>query len=140
MEEAIPVAHGWSARKLTHAEARMEQRLYWSGKSVAERLAAMTELTRRMYRMRGIDLDEFQTDVTARRVLAAAKVEYAVVGGVAVNAHGYVRATNDLDVFIRPTEENARAAFEALSELGVPLGGLQPVDLLDDEIEFLVRP
>ena len=34
---------------------------------------------------------------------AAAKVEYAVVGGVAVNAHGYVRATNDLDVFY-PTD------------------------------------
>jgi hypothetical protein len=64
---------------------------------------------------------------------AAAKVEYAVVGGVAVNAHGYVRATNDLDIFIRPTEENARAAFDALLTLGVPLDGLQPGDLLDDE-------
>jgi len=27
----------------------------------------------------------------------AAKVDYAVVGGVAVIAHGYVRTTNDLD-------------------------------------------
>jgi hypothetical protein len=55
---------------------------------------------------------------------AAAKVEYAVVGGVAVNAHGYVRATQDMDVFIRPTVENARAAFEALRAMGVPLEGL----------------
>jgi hypothetical protein len=65
--------------------------------------------------------------------LHAAKVDYAVVGGVAVNAHGYLRATNDLDVFIRPTEDNARAAFQALLGLGVPLAGLQPADLLDDE-------
>lgn len=63
----------------------------------------------------------------------AADVEYAVVGGVAVNAHGYVRATNDLDLFIRPTEENAQAAYDALLGLGVSLEGLGPMDLLDDE-------
>jgi hypothetical protein len=44
-----------------------------------------------------------------------------------------VRATNDLNIFIRPTEENAQAAFNALLELGVPLGELQPSDLLDDQ-------
>ena len=66
----------------------------------------------------------------------AAKVEYAIVGGVAVNTHGYLRATNDLDIFIRPTEENARAAFSALLALGVPLGELQPSDLLNDEDNF----
>ena len=63
----------------------------------------------------------------------AAHVAYAVVGGVAVNLHGYVRATNDLDIFIRRTEENARAAFAALQELGAPLDALDPTDLLDDE-------
>ena len=71
---------------------------------------------------------------------AAAKVEYAVVGGVAVNAHGYVRATNDLDVFIRPTEENARAAFEALRAMGVALEGLEPGDLLSEEENLRFGP
>jgi hypothetical protein len=70
----------------------------------------------------------------------AAKVEYAVVGGVAVNAHGYVRATNDLDIFIRPTEDNARAAFNALLALGVPLEGLTHTDLLDDEENLRFGP
>jgi hypothetical protein len=55
-------------RKLSHDAARMEQHLYWSGKSVAERLAAATELTRRMYKMRGIDLDERKADFTPSRV------------------------------------------------------------------------
>jgi hypothetical protein len=64
---------------------------------------------------------------------AAARVEYAVVGGVAVNMYGYVRATNDLDLFIRPTEENARAAFAALREAGAPLDGLEPNDLLVED-------
>src|SRR6185312_6719530 len=71
---------------------------------------------------------------------AAAKVEFAVVGGVAVNLHGYVRATNDLDIFIRPTPENARAAFSALLALGVPLQGLEPDDLLDDEENLRFGP
>src|ERR1035438_6865485 len=70
----------------------------------------------------------------------AAKVEYAVVGGVAVNAHGYVRATNDLDIFIRPTEDNARAVFNALLALGVPLEGLTPSDLLNDEQNLRFGP
>jgi hypothetical protein len=70
----------------------------------------------------------------------AANVEYVVVGGVAVNVHGYLRATNDLDIFIRPTEKNARAAFKTLEGLGVPLEGLEPTDLLDDEANFRFGP
>ena len=70
----------------------------------------------------------------------AAHVEYVVVGGVAVNAYGYSRATSDLDVFIRPTEENARAAFAALRELGVPLDGYEASDLLDDEQNLRFGP
>jgi hypothetical protein len=73
-----------------------------------------------------------EKQISLLAAFAAAGVEFAVVGGVAVNAHGYVRATNDLDIFIRPTEANARAAFEALLGLGVPLEGLKPDDLLDD--------
>ena len=83
-------------------------------------------------------MNEKQISVFA--AFLAAKVEYAVVGGAAVNAHGYVRATNDLDVFIRPTEENARAADAALVALGAPLDGVEPNDLLDDEQHFRFGP
>ena len=81
-----------------------------------------------------------EKQISLLAAFAAAKVEYAVVGGVAVNAHGYVRATHDLDIFIRPTEENARAAFSALLALGVPLEGLEPADLLDDEENLRFGP
>lgn len=70
----------------------------------------------------------------------AAGVEFAVVGGVAVNMHGYARATFDLDVFIRPTLENAELAFGALRDAGVPLDGLEPADLLDDEDNLRFGP
>ena len=83
-------------------------------------------------------MNKKQTSLLA--AFAATGVEYAVVGGVAVNAHGYVRATHDLDIFIRPTIENARAAFKALLALGVPLEGLDPGDLLNDEENLRFGP
>jgi hypothetical protein len=59
-----------------------------------------------------------------------------IVGGVAVIAHGFVRNTRDLDLFIRPTVENAAAAHRALSALGAPLENIDPTDLLNDEEHF----
>jgi hypothetical protein len=55
-------------RKLTPEQARNEQRLYWSRRSPAERLAAATALTQRSYSLLGIDLDERKADLTPRRV------------------------------------------------------------------------
>lgn len=55
-------------RKLTHEQARQEQAVYWSKKTIAERLAAMTALNQRMVAMRGIDIDEQETDFTPCRV------------------------------------------------------------------------
>ncbi len=81
-----------------------------------------------------------EKQISLLAAFVACKVDYAVVGGVAVNAHGYVRATNDLDLFIRPTEENARAAYNALLSLGVPLEGVQPNDLLNDEENLRFGP
>ena len=59
---------GLMVRRLSHAEARMEQRLYWSGKSIPERLAAMTALNKQMCAMRGIAYDEQEADLTPRRI------------------------------------------------------------------------
>ncbi len=42
------------------------------------------------------------------------RVEYVVIGGVAMNLHGLVRATEDLDVFVRPEPENIEALRRAL--------------------------
>ena len=51
------------------------------------------------------------------RVLAAleeAQVDYVVIGGVAVNFHGIVRATEDLDVFVKPDADNVARLRAAL--------------------------
>jgi uncharacterized nucleotidyltransferase DUF6036 len=52
------------------------------------------------------------------RVLAAHQVEYVVIGGLAVQAHGHPRTTQDLDLVPEPTPENRRRLLAALSELG----------------------
>ena len=45
-------------------------------------------------------------------------VRYLVVGGHAVAAHGYPRATQDIDLVVALDEKNALEAVEALLELG----------------------
>jgi hypothetical protein len=52
------------------------------------------------------------------RALNASEVEYLVAGGLAVNAHGYVRATRDIDLIIGLEPENARRGLEALLGIG----------------------
>ncbi len=49
--------------------------------------------------------------------LGAHRVEYVVVGGIAVQVHGHVRMTNDLDLIPAPTPENLTRLAEALTEL-----------------------
>ena len=49
--------------------------------------------------------------------LADAGVEFVIVGGFAVIAHGYVRATKDLDVVPAPTPENYERVAALLREL-----------------------
>ena len=51
----------------------------------------------------------------------ASGVEFLVVGAHALAVHGHVRATKDLDVWIRPSNENASRVFTALTRFGAPL-------------------
>jgi hypothetical protein len=68
------------------------------------------------------------------------RVEYLTIGGVAVNVHGHVRNTRDVDILIEWTAENMRRLAAALRELEAKLFGvdadllgvdpLDPADLL----------
>lgn len=46
------------------------------------------------------------------------RVRYLVAGGLAVNAHGYIRLTMDIDIVLALDNDNIHSAFRALSELG----------------------
>jgi hypothetical protein len=45
---------------------------------------------------------------------------FVIVGAYAMAAHGRPRATQDIDVFIEPSTENAERVAQALDEFGYP--------------------
>ncbi len=48
-------------------------------------------------------------------------VDFVLVGGWALALHGYARGTDDMDLFVRPSPENARRVFAALATFGAPV-------------------
>ncbi|MDO8501618.1 MAG: hypothetical protein Q7S20_07220 [Gemmatimonadaceae bacterium] len=59
----------------------------------------------------------------------ARRVDYLLVGAYAVAVHGLPRATGDIDLWVRATLDNAKAAWRALEDFGAPLDRLTPADL-----------
>lgn len=52
------------------------------------------------------------------------RVEFLLIGGHAIAAHGFVRYTDDIDFLVRPTVDNAKRLWSALVEFGAPLENL----------------
>ena len=55
---------------------------------------------------------------TVCAALNRARANYVVIGGIACILHGYARATEDIDILIERTEENAGRVLKALAALG----------------------
>jgi len=52
------------------------------------------------------------------RLLRAERVDYLLVGGWAVIYHGYARPTNDFDIWIAVSEENAQRVARVFRKFG----------------------
>ena len=65
---------------------------------------------------------------------AARDVRFLIVGGYAVAAHGLPRYTQDLDVWVRVDDANARLIVAALEDFGFGGLGLAVGDFLDDDV------
>lgn len=68
------------------------------------------------------------------RSLNDRNVDYVIIGAAAFPVHGYARATFDIDIFIRPTSENAERTFEALCAFGYDVTDLTADDLLHKKV------
>jgi hypothetical protein len=69
---------------------------------------------------------------TLLRTLVEHQVQFVVVGGLAVAAHGYPRATKALDVVPQPERANRQRLFAALTSLGaepIEVGDFRPDEL-----------
>jgi hypothetical protein len=70
----------------------------------------------------------------AERIFAtldAHRVEYVVIGGIAVQVHGHVRMTNDIDLIPSPTPQNLEHLASALEQLEARVlnAGSEPLEI-----------
>lgn len=72
------------------------------------------------------------------RTFAEEGVEYLVVGGYAVIHHSQPRYTKDLDLWIRPTTENARRVSKAFARFGIPLIEVTESDFAEEGLQFAI--
>jgi hypothetical protein len=66
------------------------------------------------------------------------QAEFLVVGAYAMAAHGFPRATGDIDLWVRPTPANAEKVWKALEVFGSPLFNLTKQDLCDPGMVFQI--
>jgi hypothetical protein len=62
-------------------------------------------------------------------LLSVHEVEFVIVGAYALALHGAPRFTGDLDVLVKPTEENGRRLIAAVSAFGFPTEAFTPADI-----------
>jgi len=55
------------------------------------------------------------------RILSEEGVSFLLVGAYALAAHGYLRATMDIDIWVMPSPRNAETVLRALKRFGAPL-------------------
>ncbi|MEO7361977.1 MAG: hypothetical protein ABI120_16720 [Gemmatimonadaceae bacterium] len=76
--------------------------------------------------------------------LLDAKARFLIVGAHALAVHGVPRGTQDLDVWIDPTEENVARVWQALTAFGAPAAalGISRSDLLSPDmvVQFGLPP
>jgi hypothetical protein len=75
------------------------------------------------------------------------RVRYLVAGGLAVNAHGYLRFTRDVDLVIQLDPDNVIAAFRAMEgwcdahpDTPVDVFVTEPFDFDEEYARALVKP
>jgi len=66
-------------------------------------------------------------------LLNSNRVEYVIVGGIAVGHHGWPRYTKDIDILIRADTGNVQRLLKALDEFGFGSLGLKAKDFIEPD-------
>ena len=72
------------------------------------------------------------------QALVDEKVRFLLVGAYALAAHGYPRATMDVDIWVMPGPDNADAVLRAIRRFGAPLHDLTKADLEKEGTVFQI--
>jgi hypothetical protein len=101
----------------------------WMNYSPEERIEAVWTLTKLCLTWNNQLSDDEPRLERTLRTLNDEGVEYLIVGAHALAVYGHVRATKDLDVWVRANGENAIKLIAALRSFGAPLLDLTSEDL-----------
>ncbi|HEY0108169.1 MAG TPA: hypothetical protein VGB67_01010, partial [Fibrella sp.] len=98
-------------------------------KPLLDRFVGLMQVANAFYRGNSANppksMDISQSDVQSLfRSLNRFGVQYLLVGGMANIVHGYIRATEDLDLWIRADDANKAGLVQALAENNVAGAGL----------------
>lgn len=67
-----------------------------------------------------------------------AEIDFLLVGAYAMAAHGYPRATGDIDLWVRADKATAPKVYRAIAEFGAPVEGLDVADFSKPGIVFQI--
>jgi hypothetical protein len=73
-------------------------------------------------------------------LLVKNKVDFMIIGGYSVIYYGYNRGTGDLDLWLKPDNENKIKVLKALRKFGiksVDLNKLEKIDFTDTNVFFI---
>lgn len=62
------------------------------------------------------------------------EVDFIIVGAYALAAHGFPRATGDIDIWVRNSFENAQKTMRALTKFGAPISHLSEQDFTAPDV------
>ncbi|MFK5924901.1 MAG: hypothetical protein QM496_22200 [Verrucomicrobiota bacterium] len=71
-------------------------------------------------------------------IFAEEKVEYLIVGGYAVIHYTQPRYTKDIDLWIKPSVENALRVARAFRQFGVPLIEVTQQDFESEGLQYVI--
>ena len=72
------------------------------------------------------------------QLLLEEQVDFILVGAYALAAHGYPRATGDIDIWVRADEINSINIYKALERFGAPLDQITVNDFANEGIVFQI--
>ncbi|MDX6381810.1 MAG: hypothetical protein QOI57_2834 [Rubrobacteraceae bacterium] len=81
--------------------------------------------------MSGLSREKRLLNPDYRDILSAfteESVEYLLVGAYALAVHGHVRATGDIDLWVRRSRDNAACVMAALARFGASLHEIEERD------------
>jgi predicted nucleotidyltransferase len=72
------------------------------------------------------------------QVLLDNGVKFLLVGAYAMGAHGYPRATGDIDIWVEPSAENSERIYRSMVAFGAPLHEIDETTFAKPDIVFQI--